>query len=107
MGVATDTFRLMYLNLQRIDLEYKIQLITETKMNLTNSQDDLLNTSSDFTSDSVLVKKLAQRKERLHQLEKELDVKMSRYQNRLKMIDTEIESCQSRVDKDISRQFKY
>ena len=71
MGMATAQLRLMYLNAYRLDLEYKVQLISEAKMNLSKTCTDLLNVGSDLDSDDPLVKKLEARKERLNVMEKQ------------------------------------
>lgn len=107
MGLATSTIRLMYLNASRLDLEYKIQLISESKMNLGETVNDLMNVGTDLSPDSPVVKRLEQRRERLYLLEKKLDQQMLMYQNRLKMIEAEIESCQKMIDKNIEKAFKY
>ena len=80
MGLITSQIRLLYLQQQRLDLEYKIQLITQTKMGL---------------SQSVSV------------LEQKLDMQMLQYQSRLKMIDAEYQSCLGMIDKNIQSSFTY
>lgn len=107
MGLAASTIRLIQLNMERMDLEYKVQLIAEAKMNLSRTINDLINVGTDMDPDSPVVKKLAQRKERLHLLEKKLDIQMGQYNLRLKMIEQETHSCQQMVDKNIQRSFKY
>ena len=107
MGMATSQLRLMYLNAYRLDLEYKIQLITEAKMNLSKTVSDLLNVGSDLDSDDPLVKKLEARKERLHVMEKELDMQMQHYREKIKMIEKDMESCEQMLEKNIERSFKY
>lgn len=107
MGMATSQMRLMYLNAYRLDLEYKIQLITEAKMNLSRTVTDLLNVGTDLDADDPVVKKLEARKERLNIMEKKLDMQMQQYQQKLQMIDTEMQSCQKLVDKNIKMSFQY
>ena len=107
MGMATSQLRLMYFNAYRLDLEYKIQLITEAKMNLSKTCTDLLNVGTDLDADDPMVKKLEARKERLNVMEKKLDMQMQQYQNKLKMIDTEYSSCENMLQKNIERSFKY
>lgn len=107
MGLATAQMRFMYLNAYRLDLEYKIQLITEAKMNLSRTVTDLLNVGTDLDSDDPIVKKLEARKERLNIMEKKLDMQMQQYQQKLQMIDSEMESCSKLVDKNIKFSFKY
>ena len=107
MGMATAQMRLMYLNAYRLDLEYKVQLITEAKMNLSRTVTDLLNVGTDLDSDDPVVKKLEARKERLNVMEKKLDMQMQQYQQKLQMIEKEMESCEQMLQKNIDRSFKY
>lgn len=107
MGMATAQMRLMYLNAYRLDLEYKVQLITEAKMNLSKTVTDLLNVGTDLDSDDPVVKKLQARKERLNVMEKKLDMQMQKYQQKLQMIEKEMQSCEQMLQKNIDRSFKY
>lgn len=107
MGMATAQMRLMFLNAYRLDLEYKVQLISEAKMNLSRTVTDLLNVGTDLDSDDPVVKKLNARKERLNIMEKKLDMQMQEYQQKLQMIDKEMSSCEGLLQKNIDRSFKY
>lgn len=107
MGMATSQLRLMYLNAYRLDLEYKMQLITEAKMNLSKTCTDLINVGTDLSSDDPVVKMLEARKERLNQMEKKLDMQMQQYQQKLQMINQEYGSCEKMLSDNIQRSFKY
>lgn len=107
MGMATSQLRLMYLNAYRLDLEYKMQLITEAKMNLSKTCTDILNVGTDLSSDDPMVKMLEARKERLNQMEKKLDMQMQQYQQKLQMINQEYGSCEKMLSDNIQRSFKY
>ena len=107
MGMATSQLRLMQLMLHKLDLEYKVQLISEAKMNLSKTCTDLLNVGADLDSDDPMVKQLEARKERLNAMEKKLDAQMAQYNTRLKMINSEYDSCKQMLDKNIERSFKY
>ena len=107
MGMATSQLRLMYLNAYRLDLEYKMQLITEAKMNLSKTCTDLINVGTDLSSDDPVVKMLEARKERLNQMEKKLDIQMQQYQQKLQMINQEYGSCEKMLSDNIQRSFKY
>ena len=54
MGLATSQLRLMQLMLHRLDLEYKVQLISEAKMNLSKTCTDLLNVGTELDSDDQI-----------------------------------------------------
>ena len=107
MGVATNTMRIIYLQSYQSDLEYKIQLITQTKMGLSETVNDILNVGTDLDPESPEVKKLEQRREKLHLIEKKLDEQMQVYSQKLKMIEAEMESAKAMLDKDIQKSFKY
>ena len=89
MGLAVSTLRYMYLNSQRMDLEFKIMLITQSKTSLLASMSDLQNIGSDMDENSPVGKQLKQRQERLHLLEKKLTLQAEMYMGRLKMIEKE------------------
>ena len=107
MGLATAQMRMIYLFISRLDLEYKITLITDAKMNLAQAVSDIVDVGTDLDADEPLVRKLNARKERLHVMEKQLDVQMAVYQGKLNMINTEMDSCGKLVDENIKRSFKY
>ncbi len=107
MGLITSQIRLMYLQQSRLDLEYKIQLITQARMNLAQSVTDLTQVGTDYDGDSPVAKMLAQRQAKLKVLEQKLEQQMQMYQARLKMIDAEYQSCQQMMDKNIKSAFSY
>lgn len=107
MGLASSTFRLMYLNSLRIDLENKLQVITESKLSLSRTITELVGTANDMDPESEVVKQLNARKERLNLLDKKLDMQMQLYNTQLEMINTEMKSCQTMLDKNIESSFSY
>ena len=66
MGLITATIRKTQLNSYRLDLEYKMQLVSASKLNLSQTVNDLLSVASDLDSDSPEAKALEKRKERLY-----------------------------------------
>lgn len=107
MGLLVSQIRLIYLQHQKLDLEYKIQLITQTKMSLSASVSDLVQVGNDLDPESPTTKMLQQRQAKLKVLEAKLDQQMAAYNARLKMIDTEYESARAMVDKNIQSSFTY
>ncbi len=107
MGLLVSQIRLMYLQQQRLDLEYKIQLITQTKMGLSQSVSDLMQVGNDYDPESPTTKMLQQRQAKLKVLEQKLDHQMEEYQTRLKMIEVEYQSAQAMLDKNIQSSFSY
>ena len=56
MGLVVSQIRLLYLQQQRLDLEYKIQLITQTKMGLSKATSDLMEVGNDYDPESPTTK---------------------------------------------------
>ena len=86
MGIVTQTVGQQKYIAMQMDLEYKINLINETKLNLTNSMNELVNVGSDLDPSNPMVKQLQARKEKLHQLEKKLDMQLQLYQTQLQLV---------------------
>ena len=108
MGLINSTIRVAMLTSQKLDLEYKIMLVTQAQMNLSQSVSDLMQVGTDYTDpDSPVVKQLKQREARLQQLEKRLQMQQAQYQTRLQMIETEIESAKKMRDQSIKNAFTY
>ncbi len=108
MGLINSTIRLNMLIAQRLDLEYKIQLITQSQMTLAQSVSDLMQVGTDYNDpDSPMAKMLQQRQAKLKVLEQRLVQQMNQYKSRLDMVNTEIESCTAMRDKNIQIAFKY
>ncbi len=107
MGLIVSQIRVMYLQQARLDLEYKIQLITQERMGLSAAVSDLMQVGNDYDPESPTTKALQQRQAKLKVLEQKLQQQYDQYQNRLKMIDTEIESAKGMLDKNIERAFSY
>ena len=107
MGLIVAQIRLMYLQQQRLDLEYKIQLITQTKLGLSASVSDLMQVGNDYDPESPTTKMLQQWQAKLKVLEQKLDQQMAQYNTRLKMIEAETQSAQAMLDKNIQQSFRY
>lgn len=108
MGLINSSIRVTMLLSQKHDLEYKIMLITQAQMNLGQNLNDLMQVGTDYSDpDSPVVKQLKQREQRLQQLEKRLDLQQKRYQARLDMVTTELESARKMRDQAIKAIFTY
>ncbi len=105
MGLITATIRKTQLNNYRLDLEYKMQLVSASKLNLSQTVNDLLSVASDLDTDSPEAKALEKRKERLYLVEKKLDEQMQRFETQLKMVEAELQTCNQMIDKNI--QYSY
>ena len=107
MGLLVTQMRLSYLRIQRMDLEYKIQLVTQSKMSLSQTIGELVQVGNDYDPDSPTTKLLQQRQAKLKVIEEKLDMQMAAYQARLKMIETEEQSAKSMLEKNIQSSFTY
>lgn len=107
MGLITSTYRMMYLTAYKFSLESKIQWISTAKMELIASADEIHALGNDLDPENPAVKQMEARRDKLNILEKRLDLQMQDYQNRLKMVETELQSCQSMVDSAIKQSFSY
>lgn len=105
MGLIVATIRKVQLNNYRLDLEYKMSLVSASKLNLSQTVNDLLSVASDLDPDSPEAKALEKRKERLYLVEKKLDEQMQRYETQLKMVEAELQTCNQMIDKNI--QYSY
>lgn len=83
------------------ELEYKMTLIRQSKMSLSESATELINSGADLDPDSPAMKQLEQRKARLNQLEKKLDEQLEEYETKLKMIEKNIQACDKQIDSSI------
>lgn len=108
MGLINSSIRVAMLASQKLDLEYKIMLITQSEMNLSQSVSDLMQVGTDYSDpDSPVVKQLKQREQRLQQLEKQLQMQQKQYQARLEMVTQELESAIKMRDQAIKTVFSY
>ncbi len=105
MGLLIAQLRQAQINSYRSDLEYRIQLISTTKLDLSAQINDLVGLGSDLDPDSPEMKALEKKKERLYQAEKALDQQLQRYQNQLQMIDAEEQSVKQQIQSSIQRSF--
>ena len=92
MGIVTQTIGQQKYIAMQMDLEYKINLINETKLNLTNSLNELVNVGSDLDPSNPMVKQLQARQEKLHALEKKLDMQLQMYQTQLQIVQQNMQA---------------
>ena len=87
MGLIAATIQKQSMIAYKHDLEYKMMLISQAKMGLSDSTKDLMSVGTDMDPDNPVVKQLEQRKERLNALEKKLDMELAEYKTRLEMAE--------------------
>lgn len=101
MSLIAATVTKQYLMAYKNELEYKMTLIRQAKMELSDSTSELLNVGTDMDPENPAVKQLEQRKERLNMLEKKLDMQLEEYETRLKMVDKNMEACDKMIESSI------
>lgn len=94
MGVVAATVTQQQLIAYKADLERDILAINQAKLSLSSSMDDLLNAGTDLDPDNPMVKQLEQRKERLHLLEKKLDMQLHEKQTKLEMAEKNMQATE-------------
>jgi DNA repair ATPase RecN len=97
MGLLAATVSKQYLIAYKNDLEYKISLINQSKLSLSQSATELIGAENDLDPDSPMVKQLEQRRSRLNQLEKKLDMELNEYQEQLAMINNNMKTCDGMI----------
>lgn len=105
MGLLLAQLRQAQINQYRSDLEYQIQLVSTTKLDLSSQINDIVGLGSDMEPDSPEMKALEKKKERLYQAEKALDAQLQRYQNQLQMIEAEEQTVKQQIQSAIQRSF--
>ena len=105
MGLLIAQLRLAQINSYRSDLEYKIQLISTTRLDLSSQINNMVSLGSDMDPDSPEAKALEKKKERLYQAEKALEQKLQRFQTQLQMIEAEEQGVRQMLQSAIQRSF--
>src|SRR5574344_2437701 len=107
MGLLIASLRKQYLIRYKNELENKISLIKDAKMNLTKAGKDLTPVGTDMDPDSPVIKELNKRKERLNLLEQKLDQQLNEYEEDLKMVDAQIQGCDKMFDDNLKLTYSY
>ena len=107
MSFVTGSIRLFYLTQLKNDLEYKIMLITEAKMDMSKSITDLIGVGTNLDPDSPVIKDMKARREKLELMSQELDAKMNIYTSKLEAVKNEINEAKGMVKEGAQNEFKY
>ena len=107
MSFVTGSIRLFYLTQLKNDLEYKIMLITEAKMDMSKSITDLIGVGTNLDPDSPVIKDMKARREKLELMSQELDAKMNLYKSKLEAVKNEINEAKGMVKDGAQNEFKY
>ena len=108
MGFLVAFSRKMYLTSYVHNLQVKLNDITTEKLNLTDSISKLTSDISDIgDTDSPAVKQLEARKEKLENIDKQLDMRMKKIQTQLDAANTELQSADQMLQQTIQQSFSY
>lgn len=107
MGLVSGISRLNELKQRQLDLEYKIQDLTRTRIQLIGQGEELLTVGTDLDPESPEMKHLEQRRQKLQLMEKRIQAEFDKTQGMLKMIENEIQSAEKIVESATTRSFKY
>lgn len=92
MGIVTKTVGSQQYLAMCSDLEFKINQVNEAKLSLTKSLNELVSIGTDMDPESVEAKQLQERKAKLHQFEKLLDMKLQEYQVQLSLAQSNMQA---------------
>ncbi len=102
MGLIAATVTKQYLIAYRNELEYKMTLIRQAKLGLSDSVSELIQAGNSYNDpENPIVKQLEARRERLNLLEKKLDMQLSEYETKLKIIEQNISQADSMIGSSI------
>ncbi len=107
MGLISASYRVMYLTAYKLSLESKMQWIMSSQLELTASADEIMALGNDLDPENPAVKQLEARREKLIVLEKKLNLQMEEYQNRIKMVEAELQAEKQNLQSAIQTSFNY
>lgn len=107
MGLISSQIRVMFLTLYKSDLEFKIQMLSQTRLQLSAGVNELVSVGTDLDPDSPEMKVINARQQRLKLVDQQLDTQLTNYQNQLKAVSTEIESAERMANENVKKAFSY
>lgn len=102
MGLIDASLTKQQLIGQKHDIERDMNEIRQAKMGLTDAGRDLIHAGTDMDPENPVIKQLEERKARLTLLEKDLDMKMDRYEVQLAMVNKNIGKCDETIKSSIN-----
>jgi len=106
MGFITGSIRLLYLTQLKNDLQYKMALITEAKLDMSKNISELTPVGTDMDPDSPVIQAMKARRDKMKIIEDQLDRQLVIYQSKLDAVKEEIKSAQAIV-KEGTQSFNY
>lgn len=106
MGMAASQARYLLLTARKNDLEFSGQQINQSRMQLSNIQNQLFNTASTLDPDSDEAIQIQLKLNSVQSLDQALELQLRRVDTQQKAVSTEIEAVQKVIDKNITSVFK-
>lgn len=106
MGLAASQSRYLMLTARKSDLELTGQQINQSRLQLANVTNDLFNVATTLDPDSDEAIKIQLRINSLQSLDQALELQLRRVDTQQQAVQTEIESVQKVIDKNIDLTFK-
>jgi hypothetical protein len=94
MGLVASTMRMMCLTAYKNQLEMRIQGVTENLVAIQEQANELVTIGTDLDPDSVALKDLNAKKERLNLIEKKLEMEQKQFQAQIEEVNQELQACQ-------------
>jgi hypothetical protein len=106
MGLAASQSRYLMLTARKSDLELTGQQINQSRLQLANITNDLFNVASTLDPDTDEAIQIQLRINSLQSLDQALELQLRRVDTQQQAVQTEIESVQKVIDKNIDLTFK-
>lgn len=103
MGILTSTYGLTSQINERANYENKISDCEQKALNLSNTIGELGNVQSGLPKDSPEIRALEARVKRLQAIETQLEQQKTKYQNKLQIIEKEIQKHQQDFSNSVNR----
>ena len=106
MSFVLGSIRLFYLTQLKNDLQYKIMLINESKMDMARSITDLMSVGTDLDSENPIIKDMKARRDKLELMVKQLDAQLEIYKSKMQAVDTEIQGVREEIKNSAQIEFR-
>ncbi|MBP3820220.1 hypothetical protein J6G99_01080 [bacterium] len=107
MALFIGLIRRRELKQQKFSFQGRMLDITKAKSLAAKSTEELTQVGTQYEADSLILKKLEERKYKLHLLEQKLDLEKEELETRIAAIDTELKSVEEMINQSIEESFSY
>lgn len=106
MGLGASQARLLMLTARKSDLELHLQMVNQGRMQIANMVSALFNRQSNLEPDSADSKRLQASISSIQERDKMLELESKRLDTQHQTVQTEIDSVQKIISKNIESSFK-